>query len=178
MPTHAARRWSHAGWTGVAALVLALAVASPAWAHAQLISMSPANGSTVTVAPARVVLTFDEAIQHVGDAIVVTAPDGTRVDHGPPEIQGPTASETLLPLTVAGHYTVSYRVVSDDGHPVTSILGFDFTAGGAAVSTPSPSVAATATEGSSGRLWLGVTVVLAIALACAFGVLRRRGRRS
>jgi methionine-rich copper-binding protein CopC len=104
----------------------ALGPATSAWAHSVLVSMSPAVGSTVAVAPTEVVLTFDEAVQDVGDAVLVTAPDGTRVDDGQPVISGATVTERLKPLPVVGRYSVTYRVVSDDGHPVTRTLAFTF----------------------------------------------------
>ena len=56
-------------WTrGRAALVLAGVVAvmvasvSPAFAHAQFVGSSPVDGTTVTVAPVEVSVTFDEAV--------------------------------------------------------------------------------------------------------------------
>ena len=121
---------------GLLAAVLGSA-AQPAWAHGQLATMSPADGSTVTAPPTQVQLTFDENIQDIGDAVVVTGPDGKRVDQGPPVIVDATATEALGPLTLRGHYTVSYRVVSADGHPVTRTLGFDLSIGAqAAPGTP------------------------------------------
>jgi copper resistance protein C len=127
------RRGRIRAWlVGSALLVVALAPAVPAWAHSQLISMSPADGSTVAVAPTQVVLVFNENIQDIGDALIVTGPDGARVDDGPPEILDASATEKLQPLTVRGHYAVSYRVVSADGHPVTRTLGFDLSTGAVA----------------------------------------------
>jgi methionine-rich copper-binding protein CopC len=104
-------------------------VAGTASAHSVLISMNPADGSTVSTAPSQVLLTFNENIQNIGDGVVVTAPDGTRVDNGRPSILDATVTERLKPLTLSGHYIVSYRVVSADGHPVTRTLGFTYTGG-------------------------------------------------
>ena len=159
MRTHALSRWPRAATALAAALLLVTVAAAPARAHSQLISMSPADGSTVTVAPLRVVLTFDEDVQHIGDAVVVTAPDGSRVDAGPPAIQGPTVSEPLKALTVRGHYTVAYRVVSDDGHPVTRTLGFDLAAGTAPTATPR-----TGTDDGSGSDGVSWPVYVLVAL--------------
>jgi copper resistance protein C len=146
--------WLRAGLLGGALVAVVLGPASPAWAHSQLVSMSPADGSTVSVAPTQVVLTFNENIQDIGDAVVVTGPDGKRVDDGPPVILDADATERVHPLTFRGHYTVSYRVVSADGHPVTRTLGFDLSTG-AQPPPPSPSTSpstvtatATATHGA------------------------------
>jgi copper resistance protein C len=147
---------------------LVLLPAAPAWAHAQLVKMSPADGSTVQVAPTRIVLTFDENIQRIGDAVVVTGPDGSRVEAGAPTVLGATATEGLRPLVYRGRYTVTYRVVSDDGHPVTAALQFTLAAG-RQLATPTPSFpaatisAGTVSAGSGHHLgWL----VPVAALAC------------
>ena len=186
MPAHALTSWPRArrlvalpvaGLLGLAALVW---LAAPASAHSQLVSMDPADGSTVTVAPTQVVLTFDENIQHIGDAVVVIGPGGTRVDDGPVVVSGTTATERLHPLATPGRYTVSYRVVSDDGHPVTRTLHFVL----AGVSA-SPTLAGTsagqaprASTASSGGLFVPAVVLLvATVVAAGVAVVRLRSRR-
>ena len=126
------------------AVGLVLGLPATAWAHAQLVSVTPADASTLTVAPTRVVLVFDENIQRIGDAVVVTGPDGRRVDDGAPGVFGATATERLRPLVYRGRYTVSYRVVSDDGHPVTATLGFTLATG-----RPLPAAASKTSAGPS-----------------------------
>jgi len=147
-------------------------LAGTASAHSVLISMDPADGSTVSTAPSRVLLTFNENIQDIGDGVVVTAPDGTRVDNGPPSILAATVTEPLKALTVSGHYIVSYRVVSADGHPVTRTLGFTYTGG-----TKPAARTATATKPSqpagTRRGWVLVALAVLGALA-ALGVASRK----
>lgn len=92
--------------------------ATAANAHTSLVSMSPADGSLAMSAPVHVVLTFDNVIQAVGDAVLVTDPHGASVASGAPIVLDNTVTQKLNPLTVPGRYTVSYRVVSADGHPV------------------------------------------------------------
>jgi hypothetical protein len=132
-----------------------------------------------------VVLTFDEAVSDVGDAIVVTAPSGARVDDGPTQVQGARVSVGLRRLTEVGGYTVAFRVVSDDGHPVTDTLTFTYQPASAgasttATATPTPTLATSpaageAPGGSSGATpWIAVAVAAVIIVVVAWLLLRRR----
>ena len=87
--------------------------------------MNPAEDSISTSAPTKVVLTFNEKISPAGVGITVTAPDGARVDLGAPKVANTILSVGLGPISLNGHYTVNYRVVSADGHPVEESAGFD-----------------------------------------------------
>lgn len=133
--------------------LLLLVAPSPASAHTQLVGMSPADGSVVSQVPGQVVLTFDEAVENVGYGLVVTAPSGASVVDGTPVLDGAQLSQKLVPLTEPGHYTVSYRVVADDGHPVTGTRGFDLSAdavsGASAPATPAPSASSSASPAAS-----------------------------
>jgi methionine-rich copper-binding protein CopC len=157
--------------------------AGTAFAHSVLISMSPADGSTVSTAPSQVLLTFNENIQDIGAGVVVTSPDGTRVDSGPPSILDATVTERLKPLILSGHYMVSYRVVSADGHPVTRTLGFTYTGG----TKPAARTAPVAKPQPAGTRWglllavlgaLGVLAASGVALTKAALAQRRRVRVS
>ena len=104
--------------------------AAPASAHARLVRAVPGDGATVTTAPARVRLVFDENMRAPA-VLTVTGPSGTRVDHGSVQVQDNTASVRVEVLT-AGLYTVAFRVVSADGHPVSAQTSFRFAPGGSA----------------------------------------------
>ncbi len=124
-------------FSGALATVLLLAAAllvgfgsAPAAAHAVLEKTTPADGSALQTAPASVSLTFDEAPQAKFSAIHVTGPDGQRKDSGPVTLAGGVVSEQLAGSRPAGRYVVDWRVVSDDGHPVSG--QFSFTARAAA----------------------------------------------
>ena len=99
--------------------------AAPASAHAELLSMTPLQNSTVKSAPTQIVLTFSEKISPAGDGLTVTGPDGIRVDNGVPKIKSNVLSVALGPISLNGHYIVNYRVVSADGHPVEASAGFE-----------------------------------------------------
>jgi len=108
-----------------AALLLVLAVAGPAAAHASLTASDPQAGATLATPPALVSLTFNEAIDPNFAQVQVTSPDGTRVDAGAPAVDGTTVSVPLQPLTAGGVHTVAFRVVSTDNHPVEATFTFD-----------------------------------------------------
>ena len=111
-----------------------LATAAPASAHAALVSSDPADGSRVASLPAEVTLEFNEEISDPA-YVVVTAPDGVRVNSGDAVVRGARVTQDLdaqgLALP-AGSYTLAYRVVSADGHPISGEQTFEVTSATAA----------------------------------------------
>lgn len=107
----------------VAALALAV-VPSAAWAHATLVDSSPRDGQRLSTLPNEVVFTFDEVMSPPA-FVVVTASDGTPVTVGRPSLDGPMLRQRLSGRGSAGDYTMAYRVVSADGHPVTGEIAFE-----------------------------------------------------
>lgn len=108
------------------ALFAALAISPAAWAHATLVTTSPADGSVVTKAPASVSATFDEAVGVSADSLRVFAPNGQRADNGSTK-QGTDPQQVtvgLLPGISNGTYTVSWHVVSADSHAVSGAFTF------------------------------------------------------
>jgi methionine-rich copper-binding protein CopC len=171
------------------------AVLPSAAAHAELESTTPTAGSTLTTAPTRVVLRFGENIKDVGDGVVVTAPDGTRVDTGETVVRGSSATQRLDELTAAGSYTVRYRIVSADGHAVSSSFAFTYrpapTAGARGSSSEdavaSPAVTAVADRtaaaedsdaANDGFVWVlglgAMGAVLIVAVVSFYGRRRRK----
>ncbi len=104
--------------------------AAPALAHANLVRAVPGDGATVTTAPGRVRLVFDENVRTPA-AVVVTGPTGRQVEQGQVWVLDNTAN-VRVDVTAAGRYTVAFRVVSADGHPVSARTTFRFTPGGSA----------------------------------------------
>ena len=117
-----------------AALVLAASIVTglvgdiaPASAHAELLSATPAAGSTLAKAPKSVVLQFGEDILEMASNIItVIGPDGSQVDNGNTLVNGDTAAVGLEDIADAGTYTVTYRIASKDGHVVTDSYSFEF----------------------------------------------------
>lgn len=124
------RRTSHIGkLLGLLALTIGLILgpATPARAHAVLVSSSPVPDVVLSSAPAEVVLTFSESVRQVPGKIRVLAPDGSRVDRGEPTFTGAVVSIPVDPTGPKGTYLVSYRVISADGHPVSG--GYTYSVG-------------------------------------------------
>ncbi|GHJ47763.1 hypothetical protein Cs7R123_51050 [Catellatospora sp. TT07R-123] len=132
------------------ATALAVALPSPAHAHGQLAFSDPADQTTVTDARDRVTLYFTERPNSVA-YFAVTAPDGTRVDHGwsggePKPLDKPVQELTLrdgkwepqeyrtgFPAVVpvshwprTGVYTITYLSLASDGDRVHGEIRFDY----------------------------------------------------
>ncbi|MEI6626241.1 MAG: copper resistance protein CopC [Thermoleophilia bacterium] len=111
----------------IVAAVLALGVYSTnAFAHAELVATSPADGSTLKAPPKRVVLTFDEPVNTIGAHIDVFSSDGTNVAVGRAVARGRTLSTLLGPEVPRGTLSVFWSAISDDGHSETGSLSFTF----------------------------------------------------
>ena len=105
----------------IAIALLAIPVA--ALGHAQLVAVTPADGSRLEVAPAALTLTFNEPVGLGPDGIVVLDARGARVDSVPETTDGPAIVQPLPPLA-DGWYLVTWAIVSEDGHPVRSASVF------------------------------------------------------
>ncbi len=110
----------------VALVLLILGSAAPASGHAQLVKATPALSSKVVTFPKQVTLMFTDEIIDVagGNSITVTDPRGQRVSIEPTEVIGNQLIVKLRTSRLLGRYTVSYRVVSEDGHPISSRYTF------------------------------------------------------
>lgn len=118
-------------------LVAPLALAGPAAAHDELLSTDPADGATLAEAPDAVTLTFGEEVVELGTAVVVVDAAGVKLADGPLAVDGAVITRPISQPTVAGKVTVSYRVVSADGHPVTGRFAFTVESAASASATPS-----------------------------------------
>ncbi|MFK4184688.1 copper resistance protein CopC [Streptomyces sparsogenes] len=110
------------------ALLCALSVgASPASAHAALTATDPADGAVVETAPSQVRLTFSEGVLLSRDSVRVLDPNGKRVDTGGPAHVGGRSSTAAVGLHSGlpdGTFTVAWKVVSEDSHPVAGAFTF------------------------------------------------------
>jgi len=193
-------RTTAAALTIVAAGLLALVGVQPASAHSALTSSTPADGAVVTEPLESVDLTFSEAPLAGLDAglrIQVTDASGTDVATGDVTVSG-TTMRRAVDLD-RGNYTVLWRYVSPDGHPIEGTLAFEYRAA-APVSTPSASVTptptastaptssatATATGASDGApssspgiapgVWIGLGAGAVLVAGAVVVLLLRRGR--
>jgi copper transport protein len=106
----------------IVAVALGVAVlASTAFAHAELLKVSPRDGQVLKRSPLAVVLTFDEGIDPAFVRLQVQDTAGREVERGEP--YHPGGREEVLAIRLRprldGRYAASYRVISEDGHPVT-----------------------------------------------------------
>jgi copper transport protein len=117
----------------VGALVL-MGCGAVAFAHAHLVKSVPANGATVTEAPAKFVLTFAEPAKLTALSL--------QKDSDPARKLGPlptaAAAEIAIPAPQlqAGKYVLTWRVVSGDGHVMPGKLSFTVGPSGATTAAP------------------------------------------
>ncbi|MFF0535396.1 copper resistance CopC/CopD family protein [Streptomyces coelicoflavus] len=112
---------------GPVLVLLLLGGAGPASAHAALASTDPADGTVLRRAPAHVTLTFSESVGLRDDSFRVLDPGGHRVHTGEAGRAGGRAdtARVALPGELGeGTYTVAWRVVSADSHPVSGAFTF------------------------------------------------------
>lgn len=110
----------------LATVAMAVPLASPVAAHVELEGSEPSAGAEVETEPKAVQLIFSGSVQSDGAEVAVTSPDDTQLGDGEPEVSDDTVTQPLASLPGEGSYTVSYRVVSADGHPVSDTFTFDY----------------------------------------------------
>jgi copper transport protein len=114
-----------------AAAIAALVLAPGALAHAILVSSQPASDAVLGQSPGEVVLRFNEPVETAFGSLRVLDAHGARVDRG--RIARPAGDSVAVPIDhvlATGTYTVAWRVVSADTHPVHG--AFVFSVGAAA----------------------------------------------
>ena len=136
---------------GVSLTLVALAFlalgSTPSEAHSQLVSLTPANGAVLAVAPTTVAFVFDEPLLPDLDTISINTKAGVNVVSQRVEPVGNTLSITWPATIDPGTYQVAYRIVSGDGHPVTGAISFSFGTPNQTGTSPSPSASATGVTG-------------------------------
>ena len=136
-------------WVAVIGLLLgvlsSIIMATAAEAHAELLSSNPKDGAVLAKAPTQVVLTFSEPVSTSFATVTVTGPSGPAT-RGKATVKGAVVTQALNPGLANGAYTLAYRVVSDDGHPVSDTATFTV----AATPPSSPSMTAGASPTGSG----------------------------
>ena len=115
----------------VATLLLALFFAvsqSTAFAHGGLVSSNPKTRSTVSKIPKLIWLEFDGNLITIADKktnfLTVKNSKGKELSDGKAFVSGARISVNIKDRSATGKIKVSWRVVSEDGHPVTSFLSF------------------------------------------------------
>jgi methionine-rich copper-binding protein CopC len=190
-------------WAAVT--LVALLIPSGALAHAELDTITPANGSTVGVAPTEIVATFTEDLDPGKSSIVVLNAGGAQIASGGTVAADDKKKMTLaLPALDPGTYQVRWTSTSaQDGDIDRGTTGFTYTSApspsptpsAAASATPEPSAAApsptsgptvapspsadtTPTSSSTSDLLIPIVVAVILIAGLGYWLLRGRSRTS
>ena len=123
--------------TAAIVFLLSVLMAPTGSAHADLQVSTPEDGESLRVAPEKIRLTFSEELfeELVEISILDAAGDlysTIEVEQTPPP--GTDVIFPWPPQAPPGEYSIAYRVVSADGHPLTGTISFSY-----AATTPEPS---------------------------------------
>lgn len=173
------------------AVGLTLVGAGNAAAHSELIASDPAADATVSAVPAAVTLTFNQNIESMFATVVVQGDGDKNWATAEPDVSGAQVRAAVDGAMPNGTYTISYRVVSADGHPITGSFQFTIAmnTGQAppptAASTPAPQTVtdtpAPRPERPNTVMWIVAAatagVLVGAAIVVGRGVIRRRPSR-
>ena len=108
----------------VATAAFALSLAGAAAAHSRPETTAPADGEVVATAPAVISISFDKPMRVT--TIELTGADGdTFALERTDEMAPVTRFEATPPPLPAGHYTVTWRGLSEDGHAMSGRFSFE-----------------------------------------------------
>jgi copper transport protein len=108
-------------------VVLSIATASPASAHATVVATDPGDASRLQTAPTRVSITFSEDVGINTGYVKVVDGKGDTVSDGTATHPGGDGTKVSVGLRSGlgdGGYVVSYRIVSTDSHPIAGAFSF------------------------------------------------------
>jgi methionine-rich copper-binding protein CopC len=175
---------------GLLTLVVALAAlavpAAPASAHEQLVDSYPRPDQRLEDAPRQVTLMFDQPTRGDLTTVRIVGPGNRVVSVGTAQTQGTVVGQQLRSGTGPGTYSIAFRTVSADGHPVQGALSFRVGCDGCAdgpTGTATGAAAVTALSqdpdpqgGGPAPLQLGALALAVTGLAAAGGLARARRR--
>jgi copper transport protein len=144
---------------------------SVAFAHASVESTSPEAGSTVSQSPREITITFDQGISVPRGAVRILNEQAERIGTEKPRVEATSGrSNTVsvgVPKLANGAYVVSWRAVSEDGHPIRGAFTFRVGASG-----DQTAVAKLARELlTNGRSDPGLSLAMAITRALSFAAI-------
>ena len=113
----------------VSAIAILLMTSPMAQAHSRVVSSNPAAGSTITKMPSAISLTANEELVKLNgkeiSKISLIAPDKSAIKLGAIAANKLTISAPILQKSFkSGTYTINYRIISADGHPVSGNFTF------------------------------------------------------
>src|SRR5579872_5493166 len=104
-------------------LVLLILSAAPAFANARLIKSTPADGARMR-SPARIQLTFSEALEPAFSGALLLDEDGRDLSADPVRIDGPVLRLRPSKPLPPGSYVVSWHSVGHEGHRLDGRIHF------------------------------------------------------
>jgi copper transport protein len=157
----------------VLAGVLALALPAGAWAHASLLKTQPSASGVLDGSPARVALTYSEAVEPRFAIVSVTNAAGQDQATARPTRSPSDPDQLVVPVRqlARGWYLVYWRVISADGHPVRG--AFTFAVGPNAGPAPQFAIPSLSETAATPSLLIARWVVL-LSLMCSVGLLAFR----
>ncbi len=149
----AVRRVGVFGFVSVAALFV---LAAPASAHAVLEGANPAPQANLSASPGSVTLEFSEKVDVRADGIQVLDQQGSTIRTGRPTHPSGQSKvvRASLPKLGKGLYTVAWRAVSEDSHPIQGAFTFGYRAD--ASGKAARSLTANVSAGEKGDRTVGV----------------------
>ena len=130
--------------TTATVFVLSVAIAPTAFAHADLQVSTPEDGESLEIAPEEIRLTFSEELFEELVEISILDAAGDLYSTIEVEQTPPPGTDVIFPWPTQappGEYSIAYRVVSADGHPVTGTISFSY-----ATAAPEPTPSDTAAD--------------------------------
>ncbi len=122
---------------------MALSLATPALAHADLVSADPADGAVLATPPTTVTLTFSEGLDATRSSFKLSGPEGSLAGTGTASGDGATTM-TLDGLDLApGAYTVKWTSASLDNHLLRGTFAFTVSPPASTAATAETSAPAT-----------------------------------
>ncbi|GAA0425764.1 copper resistance protein C [Acrocarpospora corrugata] len=155
----------------VACGFLLVFAAPAAFAHDSLKRSSPNKNAKV---PGVETIELEYSAHVRFPAVVLLDPAGKNVALGKPRSVDSTVFTDVAAPLAPGGYTIAWRVVSSDGHPIEGEIPFTVTGSGASTSSPAaaartPSATTVATDEPesriSGWLWVSLAVLVVIGIA-------------
>ena len=130
---------------------LCLILSSPtSFAHGQIVTSYPLMDSVSSPTPSQVWIEFDGELQLIEGEVVntlkVTDSTGLVVSSEEAVIEGSKISTQVSDQSVGGVFTVQYRIVSEDGHPVEGSYTFEASPGFEATEMIEPTTSGTASD--------------------------------
>ncbi|MDX2426555.1 MAG: copper resistance protein CopC [Cycloclasticus sp.] len=107
-------------------LTTLLFLSSAAFSHAKSVSSDPAPRSVVSRSPEFIAILFNQQLEPAYSTIVVTNSSGNSVTNKTAVVDSKNNKRLILalPHLAPDKYTVSYKVLSLDGHVVKSTYKF------------------------------------------------------